>query len=176
MEVLAECTAKAMIHCAAKKIDITDWLFTLKDQEYQSCSVGHIAGGISTSIEGKKMSINVEKVADNLLVQHYIEEIGNKAHCRVNSVSDSFSGLGSTKLGIIWELKINVLTADTCELENRVVISSTDEFLALLKSMNITDLTLVKSQMLKNVEEHNAEETPLFAADIYNKVLVGRWD
>lgn len=175
MEVLAECTAKAMIHCAAEKIDITDWLFTLKDQEYQSCSRSHIAGGISTSTEGTRMSINVEKVADNLLVQHYIEEIGNIDHCRVNSISDSFSGLGDTKLGITGELKINVLTANTCELENRVAISSTNEFLALLKSVNITDLTPVKIQMLQNVEEHNAEETPLFAADIYNKVLAERW-
>lgn len=176
MELLAECTAKATIHCAAEKIDLTDWLFTLKDEEYQSCSVNHIAGGISSSIDGKRMSINVEKVADNLLVQHYIEEIGNKNHCRVNSISDSFSGLGNTKLGITWELKINVLTANTCELENSVKVSSTDEFLALLKSVNITDLAPVKSQMLQNVEEHNAEETPLFAADIYNKVLAGKWE
>lgn len=175
MEVLAECTAKAMIHCAAEKIDITDWLFTLKDQEYQSCSVSHIAGGVSISKEGKRMSINVERVADNLLVQHYIEEIGNKDHCRVNSISDSFSGLGNTKLGITWELKINILTVNTCELENRVVVSATNEFLAVLKAMNITDLTPVKSQMLQNVEEHNAEETPLFAADIHNKVLAERW-
>ncbi|SDZ22171.1 hypothetical protein SAMN05444397_104226 [Flavobacterium aquidurense] len=35
---------------------------------------------------------------------------------------------------------------------------------------------MVKSQMLQNVEAHNNEETPLFAADIHNKVLAGKWD
>lgn len=83
MELLAQCTAKAIIDCAAEKIDLTDWLFTLKDQDYQSCSISHIAGGTSISQDGKRMSINVERVADNLLVQHYIEEISEKNHCRV---------------------------------------------------------------------------------------------
>ena len=176
MEILAECTAKAMIHCAAEKINITDWLFTLKDQEYQSCSVSHIAGGTSVSQEGKRMSINVERVADNLLIQHYVEEIGEENHCRVNSISDSFSALGRTKLGITWELKIIALTVNSCEFVNKVAITSTNEFLELLKSVNIIDIEAVKIQMLQNVEEHNAEETPLFAADIYNKVLTGKWD
>ncbi len=176
MEILAECTAKAIIHCSADKIDITDWLFTLKDQEYQSCSVSHIAGGTSVSQNGKRMSINVERIAGNLLVQHYIEEVGERNHCKVNSVSDSFSDLGITKLGITWEIKIVPVTANSCEFVNRVLVSSTDEFLAILKSLKITDLGVVKAQMLLNVEEHNNEETPLFAADIHSKVLGGKWD
>lgn len=176
MEILAECTAKAMIHCAVEKINITDWLFTLKDQEYQSCSVSHIAGGSSISQDGKRMSINVERVADNLLIQHYIEEIGEKNHCRVNSMSDSFSALGRTKLGITWELKVRRLIVNSCEFINKVVVRSTNEFLESLRSVNVTDIEAVKIQMLQNVEEHNAEETPLFAADIYNKVLTGKWD
>lgn len=176
MEILAECTAKAIIHCAAEKIDITDWLFTLKDQEYQSCSVSHIAGGTSVSQDGKRMSINVERIAGNLLVQHYIEEVGDRNHCKVNSVSDSISDLGITKLGITWEIKIVPITANSCAFVNKVFVTSTPDFLAVLKAANIENLEMVKSQMLQNVEAHNNEETPLFAADIHNKVLAGKWD
>lgn len=92
------------------------------------------------------------------LVQHYVEEIGSKNHCRVNSVSDSISPLGTTKIGVTWELKIVPISNDQCELHNHVAVSSTPEFLALLESLNIEDLTLVKSQMLQNLKVHNNEE------------------
>lgn len=176
MEVLAESTATAIIHCAAEKIDLTEWLFTLRDDEYQSCSKGHIAGGISISKDGKRMSINVEKVADNLLVQHYIEEIGDRNHCRVNSVSDSISSFGTTKLNITWELKVTALSNNSCEFSNHVIVGATEEFLALLKSINSTDLAIVKSQMLENVVLHNEEETALFAINIERKAIAGIWN
>ena len=176
MEILAESTATAIIHCAAEKINLSEWLFTLKDHEYQSCSEGHIAGGISISKDGKRMSINVEKVADNLLVQHYIEEIGDRNHCRVNSVSDSISSFGTTKLRITWELKVTAISDDSCEFSNRVIVNATEEFLALLKSINITDLAIVKSQMLQNVVLHNEEETPLFAINIERKAIADIWN
>lgn len=176
MDILAECTANAIINCAAEKIDITDWLFTLKDHEYQSCSVSHVAGGTSLSQDGKRMSINVERIAGNLLVQHYIEEIAERNHCRVNSISNSISDLGVTTIGITWEIKIVPITVSTCKFVNRVMVTSTPEFLASLKVANINDTEIVKRQMLQNVEEHNNEETPLFADDIHNKVLAQKWD
>jgi hypothetical protein len=176
MEVFAESTATATIHCAAEKIDLTEWIFTLRDDEYQSCSKGNIAGGISISKDGKRMSINVEKVADNLLVQHYIEEIGDRNHCRVNSVSDSISSFGTTKLNITWELKVTALSNNSCEFSNHVIVGATEEFLALLKSINSTDLAIVKSQMLENVVLHNEEETALFAINIERKAIAGIWN
>lgn len=176
MGILAESTATAIIHCAAEKINLAEWLFTLKDHEYQSCSEAHIAGGVSSSKDGKRMSINVEKISDNLLVQHYIEEIGGRNHCKVNSVSDSISSLGTTKLGITWELKVVALNNESCEFSNRVIVNATTEFLALLKSHNITDLAIVKSQMKQNVMLHNQEETPLFAKDIETKAIAGIWN
>jgi len=176
MEILAKSTATAIINCAVEKINLAEWLFTLKDYEYQSCSEAHIAGGISFSKEGKRMSINVEKVADNLLVQHYIEEIGKKGHCRVNSLSDSISALGTTKLSITWELNVIALSNNKCEFSNRVIVRATLEFLTLLKSHDITDLSIVKSQMEQNVMLHNKEETPLFAKNIEGKAIAGIWN
>jgi hypothetical protein len=175
MEIFTESTATAFINAPLETIDLTEWLFTLKDIEYQACSKAHIACGNSFESDGKRLSINVEQVADNLLVQHYVEEISLKDHCQVNSISDSFSIAGRTKLGIIWELKINRLSESSCEFSNHVVVSLTADFLDLLTKANITDLEPIQNNMHQNLKAHNEEETPLFAKDIEKKALNGIW-
>jgi hypothetical protein len=42
----------------------------------------HIAAAASMTPEGKRMSLNVEHVG-NLMVQHYVEEISERSHCRL---------------------------------------------------------------------------------------------
>ncbi|MBA4056484.1 MAG: hypothetical protein C0490_17340, partial [Marivirga sp.] len=168
--------ATSIINAPIEKIDLTNWLFTLKDSEYQACSKAHIAGGTSLSNTGKRMSLNVERIAGNLLVQHYVEDVSKKDHCRVKSISDSFSAMGDTRLGIMWELKVKKLSETSCELSNHVVVLYTDEFRVLLNKANILDLTSVKNSMSANVSAHNQEETPNFAQDIENKALAGVWD
>ncbi|NQX54045.1 hypothetical protein HQN86_10495 [Pedobacter panaciterrae] len=175
MEIITQSSATATINAPAAAIDITDWLFKLSDLEYQACSKAHVACGSTMDINGKRVSINVENVAGNLLVQHYQEEISERSNCRVNSISDSFSELGVTKLGITWELTINRLTEKTSELENKVTILITDEFGALLKRNDTQVTDAIKLGMSKNVAEHNLEETPLFAKDIERKALSGQW-
>lgn len=175
MDILADSTSITIIAAPVEKINLSEWLFTLKDHEYQACSPAHIACGATISTEGKRMSINVEQIADNMLVQHYIEDINQREHCRVNSISDSFSPLGKTKLGITWELKIKKLTDNSTELSNRVIVLLTEEFTKLLKQANITDLGPVKDNMAQNAGAHNKEETPLFAKDIEMKALAGTW-
>lgn len=176
MEIISESSAKALINAAIESIDLTEWLFTLKSHEYQACSVGHIAAGSSVSPQGKRMSINVEQVAETLLIQNYVEEIGEKNYCKVNSISDSFSPLGRSKLGIIWELKVKRITDNSCEFTNIVTILMTDEFSSSLKAAGVIDLNPVKTVMGQNVSAHNQEETPLFAKDIESKVLLGLWN
>ena len=58
MEAFIESTATAIINAPSENIDVTEWLFTLKDHEYQACSKAHIAGGSSMDSNGKRMSIN----------------------------------------------------------------------------------------------------------------------
>jgi hypothetical protein len=175
MEIITQSRARAIINAPAATINITDWLFLLSDLEYQACSEAHIACGSTVGINGKRVSINVENVAGNLLVQHYQEDISEPGHCRVNSVSDSFSDLGPTKLGITWELTIKPLTETSCELENHVTVLFTDQFRNLLIQAGILNMEPVKSAMENNVTAHNLEETPLFARDIERKALSGRW-
>jgi hypothetical protein len=175
MDILADSTSIAIIAAPIEKINLSLWLFTLKDIEYQACSPAHIAAGSTVSNEGKRMSINVEQIADNMLVQHYVEDISEKEHCRVNSISDSFSPLGRTKLGVTWELKIKKITDNSTELSNRVIVLLTEDFIWLLKKANIIDLKPIKINMTQNAGAHNKEETPLFAKDIETKALSGIW-
>jgi hypothetical protein len=176
MEILADSTVTAIINVPDSKINITEWLFTLKDEEYQACSVDHIAGGNTISKDGARISLNVEQVAGNLLVQHYREMINEKLHCLVSSISDSFSAMGRTKLEITWELRVKAISAESCELSNHVIVKPTDDFLALLDNLNITDLAPIKLTMSDNLRRHNEDETPLFVKDIERKALAGIWD
>lgn len=175
MEIIADLTETAIIHAKSEKIDLTAWLFTLKEHEYRACSTGHIAAGSTSSPDGIRMSINVEMIAGNLLIQHYVQEIGERNHCRVSSVSDSFSPLGESKLGVTWETKVQALTEETCEFSNRVIVSSTKHFEELLKSKGMTDLSFLITEMAANARSHNQEETPAFAKDIEQKANSNLW-
>jgi hypothetical protein len=175
MRVLADSTSKALINAPLDSIDITEWLFGLKEEEYIACSSAHIACGTGYSINGKRRSLNIEMIVDNLLVQHYEEEISEAHHCKVNSISDSVSPIGRTKMGVTWELRIKAVSTTQCELSNRVIVFMTPEFGELLASNNITDITAVAGQAAIHTAAHNAEETPLFAKDIEAKALAGLW-
>jgi hypothetical protein len=57
---LSQSIVTATIQAAIEKVNIADWLLHLPDVEYQRCSTAHIAGGSSTSDNGRPMSINVD--------------------------------------------------------------------------------------------------------------------
>src|SRR5580693_5404195 len=84
----------AIINAPIDKIDIPAWCFGLAEQEYQGCSPAHIAAGYTTAADGRRMSINVEIIGGSLMVQHYVEEIGQPDHLRLVSSSDVFTPTG----------------------------------------------------------------------------------
>src|SRR3979411_509844 len=96
--------SKAVIHAPVNKIDIPEWLFTLTDEEYQQCSIAHIAGAATRSPDGKRMSINVEMPGPALMVQHWTEEIAEKRHGRLVSLSDMFAQQGRTRVLLTWDM------------------------------------------------------------------------
>jgi hypothetical protein len=55
------------------------------------------------------MSINVEILGGGLMVQHYIEEIGQPDHLRLVSNSDVFTPTGRTKIGVIRDLSVRTI-------------------------------------------------------------------
>jgi len=109
--VIRESSASAIINAPIELVDIADWVFSLPDAEYQRCSPAHIAAGFTTSDEGRRMSLNVETIGGNLMVQHYEEDIGEKHHVRLLSTSDVIGPSGRTKSGVVWELSVRALDA-----------------------------------------------------------------
>lgn len=164
-ELLAESEYTSTINAPIEALDLTTWVFTLADDDYQRCSKAHIAAGASTNPAGKRVSINVEKVG-NLIISHYNEDVSEKDHCRVVSTSDVLTAQGGrTKLQITWELKATAVEGGRCAFLNRVAVHATPEFHAFLAD-NKVDIAQAKAAMAKDLEAHNAEETPLFARSI----------
>jgi hypothetical protein len=55
--------------------------------------------------------IDVEILGGTLMVQHYIEEIGQPDHLRLVSISHVFTPTGCTKIGVIWDLSVRKIDA-----------------------------------------------------------------
>src|SRR5215467_6826358 len=101
---LVEASFSATIKAPIEKVDIPSWCFALPESEYQDCSPAHCSAGATTSPDGRRMSVNVEILGGSLVVQHYVEEIGEPNHLRLVSNSDLFTPTGRTKVGVIWDL------------------------------------------------------------------------
>ena len=173
--VIAKSVAGATIHAPLASIDLTEWVFTLTDSEYQACSKNHIAAAATLTPEGKRMSINVERVG-NLMVQHYVEDIAERSHCRLVSLSDSIGpDIGSgVKIVVIWSFNVDEIDADTTRLTNSVEVRSAQGYLEVLEKRGVP-FDKASEFAQQALTAHNAEETPLFAKDIEGKALAKRW-
>jgi hypothetical protein len=155
----------AIINAPIEKIDIPNWCFTLPEKEYQSCSPAHIAAGFTTAPDGTRMSINVETIGGSLMVQHYVETLGEKDHLILDSDSDVFTPTGRVTIHVTWELSVKAIDKDRCEFTNRVQSFATDEMLANLDRQGIP-FEVFRTQRQPMSIAHNKGETPLFAASI----------
>jgi hypothetical protein len=101
LPTMADSRMDPIINAPCESINLTGWVFGLTDEEYQACSKDHIAAASSFTPDGKRMSINVERIG-SLIVQHYVEEISERCHCRLISVSDTFGPdtTGPGKVGV----------------------------------------------------------------------------
>lgn len=174
-EVIARSTAEAIIRAPLASIDLTEWVFTLTDSEYQACSKNHIAAAATLTPERKRMSINVERVG-NLMVQHYVEDIAERSHCRLVSLSDLIGpDIGSrVKIVVIWSFNADAIDADTTRLTNSVEVRSTPDYLEALEQRGVS-FAAASAVAQQALTAHNAEETPLFAGNIERKALAKRW-
>ena len=105
-DLITESSCTAIINAPIDFVDIPTWLFHLPDAEYQRCSPAHIAAASTTTDDGRRMSINVEKIGETLMIQHYVSEITEPHLCRMASFSDAISANGRTKVHVLWELSI----------------------------------------------------------------------
>jgi putative intracellular protease/amidase len=167
---LSQSIVTATIQAPIEKVDVADWLLHLPDAEYQRCSTAHVAGGSSTSDDGRPMSINVETIGDAFVVQHYVAEIHEPHFCRMVSISDWVSPAGRTKLQVVWELTVRKIDEQSCEYTNHVHSTAIDQTLEFLKAHNIS-FEAARDARQRASHAHNQEETPKFAKSIERKAL-----
>jgi len=160
----------AVINAPIEKVDIPKWCFTLPEDEYQRCSPAHIAAGFTTAPDGRRMSINVETIGGSLMVQHYVETLGEKDHLILESVSDIVTPTGRTTIHVLWELSVKRIDDQTCEFTNHVRSRATEEFKTFLDRQGIP-FDVFRAQRQPMSIAHNKGETPLFAASIERAAL-----
>lgn len=168
--VIVESSFSAIINAPLEKIDLPAWCFTLPDDEYQGCSPAHFAAGSTTARDGRRMSINVEVLGGVPMVQHYVEQVAEKHHLVLDSVSDLFTATGRTKVLVMWELSVKAHDANTCEFTNYVRSRATEEFLEFLARQGIP-FEVFRAQREPISTAHNRQETPFFAASIERHAL-----
>ena len=167
---LVESSATAIINAPIERIDIPSWCFSLRDDEYQACSPAHYAGAATTAPDGRRMSINVEVIGGSLVVQHYVEEIGDADHLRLVSHSDLFTPMGRTKIDVVWDLQVTRIDDDSCRFTNTVHSSAPPEMLEFLARQGLA-FEPFRAARRPNSEAHNRLETPLFAKSIERHAL-----
>lgn len=167
---IVDSSFSAIINAPIEKIDIPNWCFSLAEKEYQGCSPAHVAAGFTTAPDGRRMSINVEIIGGSLMVQHYVETLGQKDHLVLDSVSDIFTPTGRTTIHIVWEMSVKPIDANRSEFTNHVRSTATPEFKTFLDRQGIPfDVFRVQRQPASIA--HNQGETPLFAASIERAAL-----
>jgi hypothetical protein len=168
---VAESSFTVLIEAPIEKVDIPAWCYSLSDAEYQACSPAHIAAGATTTPDGRHMSINVEDIGGSVMVQHYVEEIGQADHLRLVSHSDLFTPSGRTKLDVIWDLSVKKLDGTTCEFTNSVQSFAPSEMIDFIASQGIP-LEIFRAGRGPITEAHNRQETPMFARSIERHALM----
>jgi hypothetical protein len=169
-ETLVESSFSAIIKGPIEEVDIPSWCFTLPESEYQSCSPAHCSAGATSAPDGRRMSINVEIIGGSLMVQHYVEEICERAHLKLVSNSVVFTPTGRTKIGVVWDLSVRRIDHKTCEFTNTVHSSATPELLDFLGKQGIP-WEVFRAGRKPISEAHNRQETPLFAKSIERHAL-----
>jgi hypothetical protein len=168
--VIVDSSFSAIINAPLEKIDIPAWCFSLPDEDYQGCSPAHFAAGSTTARDGRRMSINVEVIGGSLMVQHYVEQLAEKHHLVLDSVSDLFTPAGRTKILVMWELSVKSIGGGKCEFTNHVRSRAPDELWDFLARQGIP-FEVFRTQRQPMSIAHNKQETPFFASSIERHAL-----
>jgi hypothetical protein len=168
--ILVQSSSTATIHVPIEKIDIPSWLFALTDEEYQECSAAHIAGAATQAPDGKRISINVELVGPGLMVQHWTEEIAEKQHSYLASISDMFVQGERAVVQLTWDMTVKPLSKTSCEFTDTITLFETPDYVAFAQKSGMPTVQM-KEGVRKAIDAHNADETPNFAESIEKKAL-----
>ena len=110
-------THHAVLPVPLRSLDLGEWIFNLTDEEYRACAAGHHAMGI---VGGAKRLgiINVEAMANTLIVQHYETRLVQPD--RVTFVSSASEGfllrLLPFRMSVTWDMQATAVTKETSSL------------------------------------------------------------
>lgn len=170
-QILSQSAYSHEIDVPLGTIDIADWLFTLPEAEYLRCCVpDHIASGITTAEDGRRMVINVEMIGSGLVVQHYVAEEARPDYVRMNSISDVFTANGRTQVNVLWELIAEDAGNGNTRYTNRVTARPTDAFMDFLAQHGLRFEDAAAGRQAAG-GDHNRRETPFFAESIARRAL-----
>ena len=129
-EPISESSFTAVVNAPIEKVDLADWLF---GRRMPNTSAARLLTSLQAPRDprmAKRMSINVEMIGGSFVVQHYVEDIAEKHHIRLISLSDTFSPNGHTKVQVIWELSVKPIDGRSCEFTNHVHGDATEDRIA----------------------------------------------
>lgn len=162
---IADVKFSAIVKAPIEAIDLPEWCFSLSDREFQRISPAHIAAGFTIAPDGKRMSINVEKIGESVVIQHYVETRREKHQLILESVSDLFTPTGRTTSLVTWELKVERINHERCELTNWVRWFATEKMRSFCAQRGIS-FERFRAQTERDSTEHHLSETASFAASI----------
>jgi len=153
-------SSRTVIDHPAHRIDLAQWLSTMTDREYQSCSRSHRAAG--TFREGNTFGmVNVEAIGGHLLIQHYLakEATANRVLMHSTNTRVYILHVVPATIEVIWTLETIPRDSQSCQF-SCAVEARMPAPLALVASLGLLPLFL---------RRHVEEETLKFAADIARK-------
>jgi len=105
------------------------------------------------------------------LMQHWTEDIAEKQHCRLVSMSDMFVQQEPTRMQFTWDTSLRPLSENSCEFTDSISVFETDEYLAFVnKSAASPEQTRDETQGAHDAD--NAKKTPNFAKSIDEESLI----
>ena len=147
------------------RIDLTNWLFTLSDAEYQATARGHRAAGTFVE-DGVRGMVNVEAIGGHLIIQHYKEISATPTHVEMLSERSRvyLFHLVPATIQVRWTMTATARTADTSDFHCTVELTM-NPLLRVLGGLSALNFA---------IRAHAREETQKFADDIIRKVRIAQ--
>ncbi|EXG82099.1 hypothetical protein [Cryptosporangium arvum] len=154
-------TGRTTLDVPLDRVDLSDWLFTLSDAEYQAAApTAHRAAGITVQ-DGVRGTVNVEAIGGHLIIQHYREVTASPTHVEMHSRRSRvyLFHLVPAHLQVRWTMSATEQTAETSEFLCTVELILSP-LLRVLGGM---------SGLSPAIRRHTRIETVGFARDIVRK-------
>jgi hypothetical protein len=154
-------TGHTTLDVPSDQVDLSNWLFTLSDADYQATARGHRAAGTFAQ-DGVRGMVNVEAMGGHLIIQHYRQVSATPSEVEMVSERSRvyLFHLVPATVQVRWTMSVTARTADTSDFHCSVELTLTP----LLHTLG--HLTALSAA----IRAHTLEETQGFADDITRKI------